>query len=286
MISERNPPEYVLGHSEIELERLISQARFYSELTEEVFRRAGIVAGMRVVDVGCGAGDVSLLLASLVGTTGSVIGVDRSAESVHLAQERVAKAGLSQVTFRCCDVVDPMLNTPVDAVVGRFVLLYFADPVSALERLCRLVRPGGLVVFHEMDMTAARSSPPVPLYQTVLHWIVETFRRGGVEVDMGSRLFATFRQAGLPTPELLLRGRIDGTADSPAYAYVANTLRSLLPMAERLGVTTAAEVQIETLADRLRDEVLRADAVIVLPSLIGAWARIPDAAQLTPRNAA
>jgi SAM-dependent methyltransferase len=267
---------YVLGTSEVELQRLIDQSRFYGELTEEVLRRAGIGAGMRVLDVGCGAGDVSLLVASLVGPSGSVIGIDRMPESVQLARARLASSQLADATFLEGDLLQLTLDVPVDAIVGRFVLLYLADPVSALQRLRRFVRPGGLVVFHEMDMTAARSVPPVPLYQTVVHWIIETFRRGRVELDMGSRLFATFRQAGLPTPELLLRARIEGVPDSPAYAYLAHTLRSLLPIAEKLGVTTGAEVQIDTLADRLREEVVRADAVVVLPSLVGAWSRIPD----------
>ena len=91
---------------------------------------------------------------------------------------------------------------------------------------------------------------------------------------MGSRLFATFRDAGLPAPELLLRGRMEGAPASPAYAYIAETLRSLLPMAERLNVVNAREADVETLADRLRDEVTRANAVVILPLVIGAWARV------------
>src|SRR2546425_12792213 len=130
MFSEHNSPVYVLGHSEIELDHLISQSRFYGELTEEVLCRAGIGAGMRVVDVGCGARDVSLLLASLVGPTGSVLGVDRAAESMQVAQARVAGAQLTPVTFRHCDLADLLLDTSVDAGGGRFVLLYLADPAS------------------------------------------------------------------------------------------------------------------------------------------------------------
>jgi ubiquinone/menaquinone biosynthesis C-methylase UbiE len=269
-------PAYLLGHSEAELDRLVTQSRFYGELTEEVLVRAGIGAGMRVLDLGCGAGDVSLLLASMVGPTGSVLGVDRSAEFVQFAQERAACAGFASLTFRESDLTDFRLDAPVDAIVGRFVLLFLADPASVLTRLCPFLRPGGLVVFHEMDMTTGRSFPPVPLYQRVMHWIQETFRRGGAQLDMGSRLFATFRQAGLPGPELLLRARIETPPDSPAYAYLAESVRSVLPMAERLGVTTAAEVQIDTLAGRLRDEVVKAQAVLVLPSVIGAWVRIPE----------
>jgi ubiquinone/menaquinone biosynthesis C-methylase UbiE len=231
---------------------------------------------MRVLDAGCGAGDVSLLLASIVGPTGSIIGVDRSPDALRVAQERAAAAQLGRVTFLQGDLADFTCDDLVDAVVGRLVLLYLADPVAALRRLCRSVRPGGLVVFQEMDMTTARCVPAVPLFHLIMHWLVETFRRGAVEIDMGSRLFATFRAAGLPAPEMMLRARVEGTADSPAYAYLANTVRSLLPMAERFGVVTAAEVDIDTLADRLRDAVLRAGAVVIPPSMVGAWARVPD----------
>lgn len=269
-------PAYLLGDSEAELERLVTQSRFYSELTEEILVRAGIGAGMRVLDLGCGAGDVSLLLASMVGPTGSVLGVDRSGESVRFAQKRAARAGFPSVTFTEGDLTGFVPDTPVDAIVGRFVLLYLTDPASVLRRLCPFVRPVGLVVFHEMDMATARSSPPVPLYHRAMHWIEETFRRAGAQVEMGSRLFATFREAGLPAPELLLRARVEAPPDSPAYAYIAESVRSVLPMAERLGVTTPAEVQVDTLADRLRDEVVKAQAVLILPSVIGAWVRIPE----------
>jgi SAM-dependent methyltransferase len=84
-----------MSSAEVELQRLIDQSRFYGELTEEVLRRAGISARMRVLDVGCGAGDVSLLVASLVGPSGSVIGIDRMPESAQLARARVASSQLA-----------------------------------------------------------------------------------------------------------------------------------------------------------------------------------------------
>jgi SAM-dependent methyltransferase len=269
-------PQYVLGHSESELQRLLNQSHFYGELTEEVFKRAGIAKGMHILDVGCGAGDVSFLAASIVGPAGSVLGVDRSAESIRLACQRAESAGLSNVKFMEADLTTLVLAESFDALVGRFVLLYLTNPSSVLRRLSGFVRPGGLVVFQEMDMTAERAEPPVPTHDALLGWILETFRRGGVEINMGSRLYVTFGKAGLPLPELLLRARIGGAPDFPGYAYLAQTLRSLLPMAERYGVATAAEVQVETMEERLREDVLRNNAVIVLPSLIGAWTRVPD----------
>lgn len=275
MVEEREAPSYVLGHTGAELQRLVTQARFYGDLTEDILHRAGLTRGMRVLDLGCGVGDVSFLAASLVGPTGAVVGVDRSPDAIVRARERAAAADLYNVEFLQAELTTLELAEKFDAIIGRFVLLYLADPAATLRRLTRMVRPGGIVALQEMDMSTARSVPEVPVYRACVQWIGETFRRGGVELDMGSRLFSIFRDAGLPQPELLLRARIEGSQDSPAYTYVAQTLQSVLPMAERLGVATAQEAQVETFAERLRQEVTDLGAVIVLPSLVGAWARMP-----------
>ena len=89
----RQAAEYALGYSEREKERLIIQSRLYGELTERLFRMAGIQPGMSVLDVGCGVGDVSLLAATIVGPAGSVLGVDRAADSIDTAQGRAERRG-------------------------------------------------------------------------------------------------------------------------------------------------------------------------------------------------
>ena len=78
-------PDYPLGYTEHEARRLAEQGALLEELTAEVFRRAGVRAGMTVLDIGCGVGDVSLLVARLVGPKGAVLGIDRAASSVHSA---------------------------------------------------------------------------------------------------------------------------------------------------------------------------------------------------------
>src|SRR5215470_3950998 len=69
---------YVLGHSQGELRRLESQARVVDPITRRFVEEAGIGPGMRVLDVGTGAGDVAFLLADVVGSGGEVVGFDRS----------------------------------------------------------------------------------------------------------------------------------------------------------------------------------------------------------------
>src|SRR5882762_10965836 len=88
---------YVLGHSQDEIRRLIDQAAILRPTTERLLRSAGIEQGMRVLDLGCGAGDVSMLAGKLVGPTGSVVGIDPNADVLAVARGRAE--GLSHVTF-------------------------------------------------------------------------------------------------------------------------------------------------------------------------------------------
>src|SRR5262245_1928213 len=96
--------DYPLGHTDAEHERLIRQAARLAPITERFFRRAGIGRGQRVLDLGSGVGDVSMLVARIVGPSGEIVGVERDARSIARARVRVAEAGLHNVSFAQSDV--------------------------------------------------------------------------------------------------------------------------------------------------------------------------------------
>jgi ubiquinone/menaquinone biosynthesis C-methylase UbiE len=227
------------------------------DFTAEVLRRAGIAPGMRVLDVGCGVGDVSLLAAEMVSSSGTVVGVDRSEQAIAVARQRAAAAGMDHVHFEASELEAFSPDEPFDALIGRLVLAYLPSPSATLRRLSGLVRPGGTISFQEMVLPLMRSVPEGPLFRNCYKWMMETFERAGFELDMGSKLFATFLAAGLPAPQMTVAGLVEGGSQSPVYTYLADTLRSLAPMAERFGIATVAEVAIETLAERLRKEAWR-----------------------------
>jgi SAM-dependent methyltransferase len=264
---------YVLGHADQELERLVRQSAYFEELTAALLRQAGLEPGMRVLDVGCGAGDVSLLAAGIVGPEGSVLGIDTSPRAVEFASWRAAEAGLTNVRFQVRDAVDLELDEPVDAVTGRLILMYFADPVVALRRLLSVVRPGGIVVFQEIDMQGATSAPTCPTFETAIQRIRQAFVRAGCGDRAGLRLPQMFRAAGLPAPRLVAGARVETGPDAEAYDLVTEITRTLQPVMMATGVATAEEIGIDTLSERLRDETIRLNATLVAPTLIGAWSR-------------
>jgi ubiquinone/menaquinone biosynthesis C-methylase UbiE len=160
-----------------------------------IFEAAGIRPGMRVLDLGCGAGDAAFVTADLVGPGGRVVGVDRSPQALTRARLRAEQLGLAQVRFVEADIHDPAPHGPFDAIVGRLVLNYAADPAAVLRSQATVLRAGGLVVPIELDLATARALPAIPLASQALSWLFEAYAKPGRIPDQGTRLWAIHRQA-------------------------------------------------------------------------------------------
>lgn len=266
---------YVLGHSEQELERLIARAPLFEPFTAQVFRDAGLAPGMRVLDVGSGSGDVSFLAARLVGSSGQVVGLDRAPQAVATASGRALALELSNTRFVVGDASTMTFEAPFDAAVGRFVLMHCPDPAAMLRQVATQVRSGGVMVFQEPDWTGYCSLPALPTWDRCARWIVAALQGSGADPYLGLKLSATFITAGLPPPALYLHAAIAAGPDPPLYAHAAAFVRALLPAMERLGIVSAGEVEVDTLAARLRDEMATSGGAVVWVSMIGAVARKP-----------
>ncbi len=254
-------------------ERLVSQATLFDPLTRRVLQHAGLAAGMRVLDLGSGAGNVARLAADLVGPRGAVVGVEQDPAAVELARRRT---DASNVEFRVGDVQTLAgIERGFDAVVGRLVLMYLTDPVAALERAASRLRPGGVLCLHEADLTYPPACPLTPLWAQTHGWFVDALEKAGLESRMGPTLFRAFRGAGLPAPALLIESFAGGGTRAPAWAW-ANVIGASAPLMERLGVATRAEVDPPTLAARLLADTLACDGAVIGPPMTGAWATLPS----------
>jgi SAM-dependent methyltransferase len=228
---------------------------------------------MRVLDVGCGSGDVAFLAADLVGLSGEVLGVDRERRAVDWANARAHSQGTRNVNFVEGDPAEMEFDQKFDAIVGRLVMMYYPDPVDTIRKLMRHVRPEGLIVFQEMDMANARSLPVAALFERSMTWIKQTLSATGARTRLGLELYPVFLAAGLPGPSMRVDALIGGGPQCPAYEIVADVVQSLLPVMEKLKIASAAEVETSTLAQRMRDEVVALKGVVVSAGFIGAWSR-------------
>lgn len=273
--------DYALGHSSHELDRLSFQGTVLAPYTRQLLTEAGLTAGMRVLDMGSGGGNVSFLASELVGPTGYVVGVDRSPVAVERARTMAMQRGIRNVTFQVGDAASIRFDTSFDAIIGRFVLMYQDDPVASLRNLMRSLREGGLVAFQELDSTVCRSWPPSPVFDEAARWLMEGLRCSGARPELGLEMHSLYLDCDLPAPKMRHDAVVSGEGDASVYKLVAEAVRSLQPTLTKLNIASAAEVSIDSLADRMQKEVEAKRGIAMSYGLVGAWAR-----KALPRQAA
>lgn len=269
-----NQTTYVLGHSEQELERLARQAKMIDPITRRGFLKAGLAPEMQVLDVGSGVGDVAFLAASIVGPSGTVVGTDRVSIALETARSRASTLGFANVSFVEGDPTALAFDSPFDAVIGRYVLMFQPDPVALLRGVARHARSGGLVAFHEPDWAAARSFPRCELYDRACDWIVELVKATGARERMGAELTQAFVEAGLPAPAMEVGELIGGGEQAvEPVSLVSEIIVNVMPELEKHGIVTRSEVAPDDLYERILAEASAKNATIVGRSEIVGWAR-------------
>jgi SAM-dependent methyltransferase len=217
-----------------------------------------------------------VLAASIVEDAGEVVGIDRSPLAVSAAQDRVRALGRRNISFHeaTIDGLDPAET--FDAVVGRYVLMFNPDPAAMLKSAARHVRPGGVIVFHEVDWHGHRSHPASPAYDRCGDWIVRTFQKIGTNPFMGQDLYSAFLQAGVPAPTMALRALIAGASGRASAAdLIADLAITMAPAMEEHGVIAPGEIDPVAFKEQVIAEVNRLGSVVVGRSEIGVWSRLP-----------
>jgi SAM-dependent methyltransferase len=267
--------DYPFAISPAELERIARQSARFAPATLRVFREAGLGPGLRVLDVGCGTGESAWLAASLVGRTGAVVGVDRDPEMLAVARAHANPE--APVELVEADLRSAALPGPFDAAVGRFVLTFQDDLVSALRAIAGHVRPGGVLAFVEIDRTPTFvSMPHLPLWERVGSLVGEALTRSGTGRHTGLELAPALLAAGLVDVRVQV---VDAFLQYPgdrffSWSLVA-LLRSMMPTLEASGITTAASIGLDTLEERLVAEVDGVRGVGRGPLVFGASGVVP-----------
>lgn len=264
-----------MGHEERERRRLALQASIINPLSERLLSRAGISAGMRVLDFGCGVGDLSLLAARLVGRHGEVTGVDIDEPALEMARHKAEALGMAQVNFVQSDVGSYRPQNPVDAIIGRHILIHVADPLTTLRSAFSILPSGGVAVFQEYDISVVHRAYPESRLREQCLEVFRDFLHAATHANIGTQLYHLFMEAGFRFAESYAEYSIDGGSDSPFYEWLAESLRSILPRAEALGIVRSEDVDIDTLADRLKAEAVALRSSFPAPAMVGCFGRKP-----------
>ena len=264
---------YVLGSDPQELGRLDRQAAFIEAPTRLLLQASGLAEGMRVLDLGTGLGHVARLAAQIVGSAGSVVGLDRAPQALAVARQRAEAAGERHVSFVEGDVARWRADEPFDAIVGRLVLFHMADPVAAARHHAQNLRPGGLFVALDFDIGGARTYPAVEVADQTLAWVTQAFKAAGASPRIGSRLGTILERAGLDMVKTFGVQAYLAPNDPAGPALLTGVVRSLADVITARNIATAEQMDLSTLEQRIADGLRTEDAVFLPPTVVGAWGR-------------
>ncbi|MDR1482811.1 MAG: class I SAM-dependent methyltransferase, partial [Synergistaceae bacterium] len=201
-------------------------------LRDEFFHRllidSGIRKGLRVLDVGCGAGDLSVMASELVGDDGEVVGFDISQDALAAAKKAVGERCLSMVTFILADIAKLPDNLGVfDLIIGRRVLMYQRDTAQSIGSLRLFLSKDGKMVFQESDRIAASlGSPMLPLHTKVQNWIWDTVAKEGGNTHIGMQLYSEMKNAGLRISSLRAEAILHTHESGSDLGWVAKMMAS------------------------------------------------------------
>ena len=263
--------DYVISGGRPGFDRLRVLSRVWGDTTQSLLRSVGVGPGMRCLDVGCGAGDVSLFLASLVGPAGRVTGIDPDAVQLDLVRAECRRLGTTTIELAVADVMELKTSDTYDVVYSRFVLEHLRDPLEALRRMWRAVRPGGVLVAEDGDFSAEFCEPPDPGFDFWQYAYQETLRRHGGDPLSGRRLHSRFREVGIPDPQLEMVQHVylGGEGKWMPYLTIARTAPTIVAS----GVATQA--QVDAALAQLAALASNTTSAVSSPRLFQCWARKP-----------
>lgn len=241
---------YILSTGGKDVERLRLLHEVYGAGTEAMFRRIGLQPGMRVVEVGCGSGNIACWVAGQVGPGGSVVGIDNSPGQIEQAREQARARKLTNVEFQVADAYSPRLaEATFDLAYCRLVLIHLTRPAEALAAMKSLVRPGGIVACEEMDLGSWLCDPPANAMDRFFELNHALAHRRNEHFRLGASLHRLFRQAGFARPEVGTNFKL--TLRGEEKRLLGMTFVEFAPELVREGLATQAEV------DRVGAELLQ-----------------------------
>jgi Methylase involved in ubiquinone/menaquinone biosynthesis len=239
------------------------------DFTYRLLMDAGIKKGFRVLDVGCGSGDVTLLAAAIVGDDSEVIGFDTNDAALDIARNSAVERHILNAKFIKAEINElPQDIGLFDAIVGRRVLMYQPDATHSVKSLLPYLKTNGLVIFQESDSMGSFKNMDLPLHTQAQTWIWDTVAKEGGNVHIGLNLYSVFKQSGLTIAQVRAEAVLQTPETGSDLAWV---VKMMLPRIIQSGTAGQKEINIDLLEERLNSERQNADTVFVRDMTFGIW---------------
>ena len=263
------PHRYAIRGGKEGKKRLDLLARVMLPTTMQLLDRAGLIRAMKCLDVGCGGGHVAISMARIVGPEGRVIGTDTDAEILALAREDAEVAKITNVKFQQLDARASLWHEEFDVAYARFLLSHLNEPENSLAAMVEACAPGGTIVIEDTDFAGSFCYPTCAAYERYKELYQELLQRRGGDPNIGPKLPAMLRRAGIQRVEL--------NVIQPAHIHGEGKLMAPLTMSRISDALTAeglaTEGEVQQILTELNHAVADSETVISLPRVFQVWGK-------------
>lgn len=183
---------YILGNRDSEIARLEIQATLFEPLTRQTLLNAGLKKGMSCIDIGCGSGSVTRLMANMVGKTGRVVGVDIDNRYLQYCNRSIITSG-QNIEFVHDDICKSRLDGKerFDIVYSRFMFHHLTDRREAVRSMKRLIKKGGTIMIQDLDHAPGSwlCYPENKVFNTLRKVYVALIKKEGGDPLVGRKLY-------------------------------------------------------------------------------------------------
>jgi ubiquinone/menaquinone biosynthesis C-methylase UbiE len=238
--------EYTIAGGLADARRLARQAQVMQDATAAFLTRAGLEAGTASLDVGCGDGQVTIVMARRAGPAGLAVGVDVDAGALAIGRAAAGRAGV-RAGFVRADAAQVGTAGVFDLVYARLLLSHLIDPCAVLRAMRAAARPGGAVAVEDLNLGTLRGDPPTPALDDLQAVYGATVRFHGGDPTIGPRLRALLSGSGLAeVAEDTVENRMDTVEEKLFLAELVRNMRAAI-----LAAGVASADQVDDLATRV-----------------------------------
>gem|GEM_PF-305101 len=287
---------YVIEGGTAGRERLRVLSAAMRPLTESFLDRLNITPGMRCLDVGCGGGDVTRMLARRCGTSGAVVGIDMDAAVIAIAREEstalesansedgndvasseagddVANTGagnaIAIIEFSVADATTFHSAQPFDLIYARFFLSHTTDARAAIQHLKTLLRPGGTLAVEDVWFPGHFAFPQSEAFDTYVRWYREAAQQHGADPGLGIMLPTLFEELGLQNIHHEMHSQAFGSGPNKEVSLI--TLERIRHAVVQAAISS--EEEVARVIEELRAFTMRADTVVSMAPVVQISAR-------------
>jgi len=186
---------YVIGVGKEDEERLFLLNELFGKTSKDFLIKAGLTPGMRVLEVGCGTGNMTKWIAKQIGDSGHLTAVDISQEQIQIAKENCSE--LNNVSFITSSLFDLQQEKSFDLIYSRFLIMHLQNPLEGLHHLKQLLKPNGILVSEEATNSITACYPKSPVFNKYREMVMSLFQKNNIDYDIGEKLYSYFQKLQL-----------------------------------------------------------------------------------------